>query len=129
MLRFVMPLLIALAPALRADEPMPIPPPETTFMLIAIDGQPVTAPTTLAFQGPDRVGGRAPCNSWFVQFVGPLPAFAIGPAGATRMACPAMNQEQAFFSALAEMTTAALDGPSLTLSNPAGRQMAFLRVP
>jgi len=129
MLRFVFPLLIALSSALRAEDAVPLPPPDATFMLIAIDGVPATAPTTLAFQGPARVGGRAACNNWFAGFVGPLPAFAIGPAGATRMACPAMAQESAFFTALGQMTSAALDGAALTLSNDAGRQMAFLRIP
>lgn len=118
-----------LAPVLHAQDALSQPGPEVRFMLIAIDGVPVAAPTTLSFQGPDRVGGRAPCNSWFAAFVGPFPDFALGPAGATRMACPELEQENAFFNALAAVTAASLEGPVLVLSNPAGLRMSFLQIP
>lgn len=55
----------------------------------------------------ERVAGSAGCNRYFAGVSAPSPyALAIGPAGATRMACPApqMEIERRFLSALEQAT-------------------------
>lgn len=57
---------------------------------------------TLNFGGDGRLAGRATCNSYSADYTLAGPELIIGPAMATKMACPEalMNQESRFFEAL-----------------------------
>lgn len=95
------------------------------FRLISIDGAPFEADVTIDLSEAGRIRGAAPCNRYFADQTAPYPWFEIGPIGATRMACPALDQETAYFGALAEMTLAEALGGTLILSNTDGREMVF----
>jgi heat shock protein HslJ len=121
---FLRPLLLALAmtgPVLAQDAT------GRDWHLLALDGQRVAPGTTLRLEADGSMSGRAPCNSYGTQNTGALPALALRPIRATRMACPRLDEEQAFFDALAVMTTLDLSGPDrLILSGPDGRVMEFV---
>ena len=53
--------------------------------------------------------------------------FEIGPIGATRMACPELDAEAAFFAALRRVARAEVAGDVLILSDPGGFRMVFAR--
>lgn len=95
------------------------------WQLRAIDGASYDAVAIMHLNTDGRISGRAPCNSFGGAVETNGAQFRVGPIRATRMACPDLRAEQAFFSALAEMTTLRTDGSALTLSNDAGRSMVF----
>ncbi|WP_168733040.1 META domain-containing protein [Aliigemmobacter aestuarii] len=98
------------------------------WMLVAIDGQAFGARATIDFSEPGRVTGEAPCNRWFAGQPGTLPDLKITGIGATRMACPDLGAEQAFFEALEQMTRAEITGPvNMTLTGEKGGTMEFVR--
>ncbi len=94
------------------------------WSLAAIDAQHFAALATIDLSEPGRATGRAPCNRWFASVEGDLPAFKIGPAGSTKMACDDLVAERAFFTALAEMTEARAEADTLMLTGN-GRTMEF----
>jgi heat shock protein HslJ len=111
-----------------ADEAVPPDYLAIEWKLIALDGAPFPAQATIDFSQPGRVSGQAPCNRWFAGQTAPLPQFAVAAVGATRMACPDLAAEAAFFEALATMTRAEVTGPvNLTLTGDKGRSMEFVR--
>jgi heat shock protein HslJ len=125
----LLPLLSALSlaacvtPALSNDDVAGV-----DWHLIGLEGQPVTWSAVLKFDG-DQVGGKAPCNSWGGKNMATLPEFSLGPVRATRMACPDLPAETAFFEALRAMQRAELDQGHLYLTGPEGRVMEFARDP
>lgn len=96
-----------------------------TYHLVEMDGAAFAQRATIAFPEPGRVTGKAPCNSYFAIQSVPYPWFALEGIGATRMACPDLPAEAAFFDALEGMTLAEVSGATLILSNSLGRQMVF----
>jgi heat shock protein HslJ len=102
--------------------------PDAVWRLQTLNGQPFAATATLTFPEPERIAGQAPCN----RYGGPLraewPGFAAREIFASRMACPDLVAEGAFFAALAAMDAAALaaDG-ALLLTNATGGAMRFQR--
>lgn len=99
--------------------------PVAEYHLIELDGAPFTGRATIQFSEEGRVNGQAPCNRYFATQSVPYPWFALEGIGATRMACPDLDLESAFFEALEGMTLAEVAGDTLILSNSAGRQMVF----
>ena len=98
------------------------------WMLVGMDGAEVTLRATIDFSEPGRVSGQAPCNRWFAAQTADLPDFRIEAVGATRMACPDLAAEAAFFEALSLMTRAEITGPlTLRLTGPDGRALEFVR--
>ena len=97
----------------------------TEWRLVELDGTPFAATATLNLSEPGRISGQAPCNSYFADQSAPYPWFRAGPIGATRRACPALDQENAFLTALSEMSLSEVSGDTLILSNDAGREMVF----
>lgn len=95
------------------------------YHLVDIDGVPFTAPATITFPEEGRVVGQAPCNRYFATQTEYYPWFGLIDYGATRMACPDLAQETAFFLALEDMTLSEVVGGTLILSNTDGRQMVF----
>lgn len=99
------------------------------WFVLAIDGQPFRAEASFAIDADAKVTGRAPCNRYFGESKAALPALQLDALGVTRMACPEMAAESLYLGALAEMTTAALQGEHLVLSNAVGRRIELVRDP
>ncbi|WP_333818035.1 META domain-containing protein [Tabrizicola sp.] len=98
------------------------------WRLVGMEGQKVGWSASIRFEG-EKVGGKAPCNSWFGKNAADLPAVSIGMIGATRMACPDLTAETLYFEALKAMQRAELDQGHLFLIGPEGRVMEFARDP
>ncbi|WP_299348276.1 META domain-containing protein [uncultured Shimia sp.] len=99
-----------------------------TWSLIELDGQAFDARATLVFGDDGKITGQAPCNNYFATQTEPYPWINISAIGSTRMACPELEKETQFFTALEDMTLAEVTGDVLLLSNDAGREMAFTPV-
>lgn len=88
------------------------------WALVAVDG--VAMRGSIDLREPGRAAGQAPCNRWFAQRDGSLPALTLTGIGATRMACPDLAAEAAFLAALARVNRAALGADGhLRLTGPA----------
>lgn len=82
---------------------------------------------SLRIEEDGTMTGKAPCNSWSTMNRASLPALDLGGIRATRMACDRLEDETAFFAALAAMTEARLEGRrNLILTGPEGRTMEFV---
>lgn len=99
--------------------------PEATYHLSEIDGVAFTSAATIAFPEEGRVQGMTPCNTWSAEQGAPYPWFELGTVAATKRACPDLEEETAFLTALSEMAFAEVQGPVLILSNDDGREMVF----
>jgi heat shock protein HslJ len=99
---------------------------DVDWYLVGLEGQDTAWEASLRFEG-DRVTGQAPCNRFFATNTATLPDINFGPMGATRMACPDLAAEEAFFAALQVMQRAELDQGHLYLTGPEGRIMEFAR--
>lgn len=96
-----------------------------TWHLVEMDGAPYPAQTVLDIGAEGPIRGRAPCNSFgFVQDA-PFPAFQAGAIRASRMACPDLPLEAAFFETLRAVTHAQRDGDRLILKSAAGPSLVF----
>lgn len=92
--------------------------------LVGLEGQEVDWEASLRLDG-DKVSGKAPCNRWFATNAAALPAVSIQSIGATKMACPDLAAESAYFEALQAMQRAELDQGHLFLIGPEGRIVEF----
>lgn len=99
--------------------------PAAEYHLIEMDGAPFVPRATIGFPKEGEVVGQAPCNRYFAAQTAPYPWFVLDGIGATRMACPDLEAESAFFAALEDMSLAEVVGTTLILSNEAGRKMVF----
>lgn len=95
------------------------------WSLSEIDGAAFGALATMEFDDAGWIKGQAPCNRYSVQQKAPYPWFEVGPTMATKMACPDLAAENAFFTALSAMTLSEVGNTTLILSNDAGRTMVF----
>lgn len=93
--------------------------------LIGIEGQPAPAPLSISFAADGGFAGQAPCNRFFGQRKGNLPDLSLAPIGATRMACPDLAIESAYFEALEAMRRAEVDQGHLFLIGAEGRVLEF----
>lgn len=97
----------------------------TTWVAEDIDGRGVLdqVPSTLSFDSPQRISGRAACNRYFASVEQQAGTVRLRPAGTTRMACPpaVMDQEQRFLSALGAVTTLRVDAGKLLPLDESGR--------
>ena len=94
--------------------------------LVGLEGQAVGWTASLRFDGAS-VTGKAPCNGFGGVNAAKLPGISLGPLRATRMACPDLAAETAFFDALQAMQRAELDQGHLYLIGAEGRIMEFAR--
>ena len=118
------------APPQPDPQPQPQPPAPPSDLLdvmwtvTSIGGRPVTGkkPLTLSIAADLRSGGFGGCNSFFTEARVDRNALAFGPAAATRMAClpEIMEQEAAYFVALAAVTAYEQDERGLRLFDGAG---------
>ncbi|WP_420857307.1 META domain-containing protein [Marivivens marinus] len=102
---------------------------DTVWQLETLDGAPLGAAATVEFPEPGQIAGQAPCNRFFGEQRAPYPWFEVGPLAATRMACPDLDKEQNFLSALAAMTEVEVAGDILILRGDDGREMLFRAAP
>lgn len=98
---------------------------DVTWHLAELDGAPFTASATLEFPEEGKIAGDAPCNRFFGVQSAPYPWFKAEELGTTRRACPELDQEALFLTALQAMTLAEVAGDTLLLSNDDGREMLF----
>lgn len=126
---FLLSLALAACVQTPVEAPAPGMAPVETFSLVTLDGAPFPAPATISFPKPGRAAGRAVCNLWSGAQSATPPAFRLEATTMTEMACDGMEWEPVYLSALAAMTRIEQDGPTLTLSNGAGRTMLFRRQP
>ncbi|MEY8096764.1 META domain-containing protein [Falsihalocynthiibacter sp. S25ZX9] len=96
-----------------------------TWVLESLNGVAFTASANLTFPGEGEIAGKAPCNAYFGAQTAPYPWFALEDFGSTKMACADMDQESAYFTALAAMTIAEVAGSTLILTNDDGGEMVF----
>lgn len=97
----------------------------TIWRLTEIDGAPFSAAATITFPEEGIVTGRGPCNAFTATQSVPLPWIEIRDIAATRMACPDLAAEAAFFAALQDMTLVEVTLDILLLTTPEGREMVF----
>jgi len=95
------------------------------YVLQSLDGTDFPARATITFDDAGTITGNGPCNTFNASLIAPYPWFEAGPITSTRMACPDLAAEDAYFAALAIMNRALVSGDTLELSNDAGRHMVF----
>ena len=88
-----------------------------TWHLETLRGAPFTARATLTFPRRNVVEGEGPCNRFHATNTTPYPWIDLGPIAATRRACPELDAEAAFFSALEAATVVVIEGDTMTLSD------------
>ena len=98
------------------------------YVLTEIIGQAVIGDVTIDFSEEGRVSGQGPCNRYFAEQLAPLPWFELGPIGSTKMACPHLEFETQYFTALMRARFAEALGDVLTLSDENGVILSFKAV-
>ena len=96
--------------------------------LVGLEGQAVDWDASLRFDG-DKVTGKAQCNRFFGTNTATLPALDIGGIGATKMACPDLAAESAYFESLQAMQRIELDQGHLFLIGAEGRMIELATDP
>ena len=95
------------------------------YRLIELNGTPFEATATVRFPDEGRAEGNGPCNAWSAVQSAPYPWIELGPIAATRRACPALEAESVFFTALQDVSLAEIAGNVLILSGNE-TQLVFL---
>lgn len=126
MMRLAGLMLIGMVPACEADETVArYGAAGVTWTLTELNGAPFDARATVEFEPGGPVSGQAPCNRFTATNSVPYPWFEVGPIAATRMACPDLEAETAFFDAFGAMTQSEVRQGTLFLRNDAGEEMVF----
>lgn len=107
---------------------------QDSWKLIELTGKPVVASegsneVVLTFNGAEKmIYGKAPCNNFFASYSLFKEAnnIEIGPIGATRMACPDMELEMQFTTALSKVVRVKIEGGKLLMLDAEGELMALL---
>ena len=103
--------------------------PVGTWRLTALDGLAPAAPVVLTLDEDGTLHGQAPCNIYSGSYTRDGSAFATGPVLSTRMACPEIAQENAYFAALNAATRWAISEGALRLEGEDGAGLLFTRLP
>ncbi|WP_247738575.1 META domain-containing protein [Shimia sp. R9_2] len=96
-----------------------------TWRLQEIDGAAVDYEAILLLEESGRVMGQGPCNSFLATQDAPYPWINIKVDVVEQIYCPDIDREEAYLTALQEMSLVEVSGPTLVLSNDAGREMVF----
>ncbi|AFO89856.1 META domain-containing protein [Phaeobacter inhibens] len=96
-----------------------------TWQLREVDGDAVSAVTTLSFPRHGALTGELPCNQVTGQLTTPYPWFEVENLATTRMVCSALQEETDVLAALQAMEIVEIKGAVMILSNEAGREMIF----
>jgi heat shock protein HslJ len=102
--------------------------PGTEWRLVELNGAPFPARATATLTEDGRITGQAPCNRFAATWSGRWPDLTFQPAAATRMACPELEAEAAFFQALEAVNHAEVGDTGLILTGPEGVRMRFQRI-
>lgn len=101
--------------------------PGTTWKLVELNGEPFTAQATATLTPEGRVTGQAPCNAFNATYVGHWPDLRFNAVARTKMACPELAQETAFFAALNKVTHAEMLSDSMLLTGPDKTALRLIR--
>lgn len=96
-----------------------------TWQVVEMNGVPFEGDATLSFPKAGQVAGKGPCNRYTASMIVPYPWFEVGPIAATRMACPDLTLESAYFEALQSATLSKVAEGQLILSNDDGEVLVF----
>jgi len=103
---------------------------------LTLDGQAVDIPAgqqkiTLQFEQDNKANGAGGCNSFGTEYkVSPDGKLSFSPIMSTLMACTeGMEQESAYFNALAKVEQFKVDGGKLTLSSADGKTSLVFQMP
>ncbi len=128
------PLAFALAAcAMMTTEPEPQVPegnwllPGTTWKLVELDGAPYAARATATLNSDGTISGQAPCNSFSATYSGHWPDISFNNTASTKMACPDLDQETAFFAAMRKVNHAEMLTDSMLLTGPDNTSLRFVR--
>ncbi|SNS51788.1 META domain-containing protein [Antarctobacter heliothermus] len=121
-------LLVLAGPAIAQDDMMDGPV-DGRWALQRIGDAPFAARAELDLSQAGRVSGSGPCNGFSGRVEGDWPKISVGPLRSTRRACPELGQEHLFFMALQSVQHGAMREDDLVLTDPAGRELVFIRLP
>ena len=96
-----------------------------TWHLAEIDGTAFGANSSLTFAKNGELNAAGPCNLFSARQTAPYPWFDLSELTVTRRACPGLDAESQFLTALQEMTLAEILDGTLILSTGNGKQMVF----
>ncbi len=111
--------LLAVA-ACQDDAPMP---PVGAWALLSDPS------VTLEIDAEFNFYGQGPCNRYFGRFQRAEGTLTSGPIGATLMACPNLDQEYLYFTALEASRSAAVEDGLLVLRSTEGASLVFAPQP
>lgn len=94
------------------------------WALATVDGVAPGYAATLDLSEAGLMTGQAPCNRYFADMALQGEALDLGPIGATKMACEAMQGESDYFAMLGQMDSLTRTEDVLTLRG-AGHEMVF----
>ena len=97
----------------------------TVFHLAEVNDRAADFDATLRLFTSGRIEGTGPCNRFSAEQTAPLPWLQIEEIAATRRACDALEQEDAYFALLRRMDFSEVSGPSLLLTNSAGESLFY----
>lgn len=111
------------APAPVSQRPMPARDlTGQTWVLDRLAGEPVTVPVTASFDAA-QVSGVAPCNNFVGNYRRDGDRLSIGPVAATRRACPALDLENRFLTALGNTASVAFTAAQMELRGADGQPL------
>ncbi|MEO0379637.1 MAG: META domain-containing protein [Pseudomonadota bacterium] len=129
MIRLFAVAVFGLIPACQSDETVAAyGAAEATWTLVELNGAPFSERATLLFGEDGQVSGQAPCNRFTFTNGVPYPWFESGPIASTKMACPNLETEGAFFKSLSNMTQVVLADGRMVMANDDGGEMVFIPV-
>ncbi|MBO9472967.1 META domain-containing protein [Shimia sp. R10_1] len=99
------------------------------WQLQQIDGAAVNYAASLTLGDSGKVMGDGPCNSFLATQDAPYPWINIQVDVVEQIYCPDIDREEAFLTALQEMSLVEVSGPNMVMSNDAGREMVFSGLP
>jgi heat shock protein HslJ len=98
---------------------------DKTWQLVELNGAAFADTATLTFPAKHKVAGNGPCNRFSATLDVPYPWFNVTQVVSTKMACPALAHETAFFDTLSAASISEVLGNTMILSNPEGLMMVF----
>ena len=97
---------------------------DQVFTLISVEGQPAPYRADLHL-AEGKITGQAPCNRFFGTLTYDATRFRIENIGATRMACPDLDHETAFFALLDKTRQIDRREGQITLLDDAGSPLLY----
>jgi heat shock protein HslJ len=124
------------SPAGPETDPQKLLIPRWFLSALTLDGQTIEIPAgqqtmTIQFEEGDKANGTGGCNSFGADYqAGKDGRMSFGPIMSTMMACAdGMQQETAYFQALAKVQQFRVEGVKLTLSSQDGKTSLVYRMP